>query len=143
MSTMRIPCRSSSLKTAVRTTCARQTWCSRLIWTSQDRGPDKRPLVSEMSLLGSERRLFSPQTEALCDSQPPQAPGGGGAASEQTGERLQHQPHAALLKKPALLQPQHQGRPDKNPRSHIPHLSGFDIQPKRLFSFLHVGGRQL
>lgn len=62
-----------------------------------------------MSLLGNERRLFSPQTEAVCDSQPPQAPGGGGAASEQTGERLQHQPDAALFKKPALLQPQHQG----------------------------------
>lgn len=35
-------CRSSSLKTAARMTCARQTWCYRLTWTSPDRGRDRR-----------------------------------------------------------------------------------------------------
>lgn len=53
--------------------------------------------------------LSPPQTEALCDSQPSQAPGGGGAAGEPAGERLQHQPDAAVLAEPALLQPQRQG----------------------------------
>uniref|UniRef100_A0A674NTB8 Integrin subunit alpha 10 n=1 Tax=Takifugu rubripes TaxID=31033 RepID=A0A674NTB8_TAKRU len=57
------PRRSSSLKTAVRTTCARQTWCYRLTWTSRDRGPDECPLVSGMSLLGSERRLCFPHRQ--------------------------------------------------------------------------------
>lgn len=67
-----------------------------------------RSLISDIFSLGSERWLpFPLQTEAVCDPQPTQAPGGGGAASEQTGERLQHQPDTALLKEPALLQPQH------------------------------------
>lgn len=101
-------CRSSSLKTAARTTCAPQTSCCRLTWTSPDRGPDKRRSSVRSSMTGSQRRLrFPPQAEAVCDSQPTSAPGGGGAASEQAGERLQHQPDAALFKEPALLQPQH------------------------------------
>lgn len=49
------------------------------------------------------------QAEALRDSQPSQAPSGGGAAGEPAGERLQQQPDAAVLTEPALLQPQHQG----------------------------------
>uniref|UniRef100_A0A674P7A7 Integrin subunit alpha 10 n=1 Tax=Takifugu rubripes TaxID=31033 RepID=A0A674P7A7_TAKRU len=59
----KLSARAFSLKTAVRTTCARQTWCYRLTWTSRDRGPDECPLVSGMSLLGSERRLCFPHRQ--------------------------------------------------------------------------------
>lgn len=68
----------------------------------------KIPSISALTTLTTPLNIPL-QTQALRDSQSSQAPGSRSAAGEPAGERLQHQPDAAVLTEPALLQPQHQG----------------------------------
>lgn len=62
--------RSSSLRTAVRTMCVRQTWCCRLIWTSLGQGTDMRCssilLCLHVTLTRSDTHLLGLSDFSLC-----------------------------------------------------------------------------